>query len=148
MPSRSSQKPSRRATKSNSSLTDGGLPPIWPRLNGFLWLCGWASGCCGWALTFGGFHFVRKWPEIGPQSTPEAVDEAIALNKISQSRFGSEVEKASCEAWGVDFEDLSLHGILPYIATPLHSRGKDVLFWASGCFWRVLAIMGGPPSDR
>ena len=24
----------------------------------------------------------------------------------------SEVEKASCEAWGVDFEDFELHGIL------------------------------------
>ena len=25
----------------------------------------------------------------------------------------AEVEKAGCEAWGIDFEDFELHGILP-----------------------------------
>ena len=30
---------------------------------------------------FENFHFVQTWPEIGPQSTPEAVDEAIRVNK-------------------------------------------------------------------
>ena len=38
----------------------GGKPSIWPSWNGFLWLCGWASGCCGWAITFGGF-LIRCW---------------------------------------------------------------------------------------
>ena len=47
---------------------------------------------------------VQKCSEIRPQSTPEAVDEAIALNKYA--RAYSEVEKACCEAWGVDFDDV------------------------------------------
>ena len=34
-----------------------------------------------------GPEFVQTWSEIGPQSTPEAVDEAIALNKIRRSRI-------------------------------------------------------------
>ena len=45
------------ATKSHSTLAKWGVNPHLSSWNGFL------------------------WPEIGPQSTPEAVDEAIALNK-------------------------------------------------------------------
>ena len=56
--------------------------------------------------TFEGFHFVQKWPDIGSQNIPEAVDEAIALTKYA--RADSEVEKGGCEAWGIDFEDCQL----------------------------------------
>ena len=44
------------------------------------------------------------WPEIAPQSTPEACDEATALKKYAGA--DAEVEKAGCEAWGVDFDDV------------------------------------------
>ena len=64
---------------------------------------------------------VPKCTEIGPQSTPEVVDEAIALNKYAGA--DSEVEKAGCETWGVDFDDVWL---FPLHSTPF-SRGMDVL---------------------
>ena len=37
------------------TLAKWGVNPHWSSWNGFLWLCGWASGCCGWAITVGGF---------------------------------------------------------------------------------------------
>ena len=46
---------------------------------------------------------------------PEAVEEAIALNK-KYVITDSEVEKACCEAWGVDFEAFQPQGNSPYIA--------------------------------
>ena len=67
----------------------------------------------------------HKWPEIEPQSTPEALDEAIALKKYAGD--DSEVEQACCEAWGVDFDEFQLQGIevifpLYSHSTPLHRR--------------------------
>ena len=55
--------------------------------------------------------FRPKTTEIGPQSTPEAADEAVALKKYA--RADSDVDTACCETWGVKFEDFEMHGVLP-----------------------------------
>ena len=38
-----------------------------------------------------------------------------------------EVEKAGCEAWGIDFEDFELHGILPI--------SEGILMWGERLVW-------------
>ena len=50
-----------------------------------------------------------------PKSDPRAPKKPSTKHSRSKKYAGaeSEVEKACCEAWGVDFEDFELHGILP-----------------------------------
>ena len=51
----------------------------------------------------------------GPKSGHRAPQKLSTKQSRSNKYAGadSEVEKAGCEAWGVDFEDFELHGILP-----------------------------------
>ena len=55
------------------------------------------------------------WPEMAGNRATEHPRSRRGSNRAQQKYAGAdaEVEKAGCEAWGVDFDDFELHGIPP-----------------------------------